>query len=134
MVTFALRLYLTPNGRPETNPGKSISWATPSLTPGQSVQPVYGELGSAHEHSDRGRSTVATSRFVALVDGGQVVRAGSLQELAQHLYALGIDEHDIHLASPDDGDHAMSLSQHAEFRAAWQSLLPITGKAAKGRS
>ena len=61
----------------------------------------------------------ATSRFVALVDGGQVVRAGSLQELAQHLYTLGIDEHDIRLASPDDGDHAMSLSQHAEFRAAW---------------
>lgn len=61
----------------------------------------------------------ATLRFVALVDGGQVVRASTLHELAQHLYARGIDEHDVQLASPDDGDHAMSLTQHAEFRAAW---------------
>lgn len=65
----------------------------------------------------------ATSRFVALVDGSQVVRASTLQELAQHLYALGIDEQDIHLASPDDGDHAMSLSQHAEFHAAWLTAM-----------
>lgn len=63
----------------------------------------------------------STVRFVALIDGGQVVRASTLHELAQHLYALGIDEHDVQLASPHDGDHAMSLSQHAEFRAAWLS-------------
>ena len=61
----------------------------------------------------------ATVGFVALIDGRQVVRTGTLQELAQHLYALGFDEHDVQLASPDDGDHAMSLSQHVEFRAAW---------------
>lgn len=61
----------------------------------------------------------ATSRFVALIQESQIFHADSLQELAQHLYARGIDEHDIHLAAPDDGDHALSLSQHAEFRAAW---------------
>ena len=32
---------------------------------------------------------------------------------------MGIKEHDVRLAGPDDGDHAMSLNQQAEFHAAW---------------
>jgi hypothetical protein len=61
----------------------------------------------------------ANVRFVALIDGIRTIRASSLPELAQSLYALGVDEHAIRLAAPDDGDHAMSLSEHAAFHAAW---------------
>lgn len=58
--------------------------------------------------------------FVALIDGVRTVRAANLHELAQNLLSLGIDSHSIRLAAADDGDHAMSLTQQAEFRIAWQ--------------
>lgn len=61
----------------------------------------------------------ANVEYVALIDRARTVRAASLPELAQLLYSMGIDEHDIRLAFPDDGDHAMSLKEHAEFGAAW---------------
>ena len=50
----------------------------------------------------------------AEIDGARTVRASSLQELAQRLYALRAEEHEMRLALQDDGDHPMSLSQHAE--------------------
>ena len=57
--------------------------------------------------------------FVALIDRARTVRAASVPELVRLLRTLGIEEQDVRLASPEDGDHAMSLSEHAEFHAAW---------------
>lgn len=61
----------------------------------------------------------ANVQYVALIDGAKTLRASSLLELAQLLYALGADERTIRLASHEDGDRSMSVSEHAEFRAAW---------------
>ena len=72
----------------------------------------------------------ANAGFVALIDGARTVRASSLQELAQRLYALGVGEHEIRLALPDDGDHAMSLTEHALFHAAWE-MAAASGKTSR---
>lgn len=67
------------------------------------------------------------SGFVALIDGERTVRAADLEELAQRLLALGVQEHRIRLAREDDGDHAMSLKQQADFRSAWQLAVTRAG-------
>lgn len=61
--------------------------------------------------------------FVALIDGKTTVRARSFEELAQRIYALGVRDELLRFASPDDGDHALSLKQCEAFNLAWRALL-----------
>lgn len=66
--------------------------------------------------------------FVALIDGTTTLRAGNLQELANRLHALGVDEQNVRLAGPDDGDHALSFNQHVSFNAAWKIAVAASTK------
>lgn len=59
--------------------------------------------------------------YVSLLPGSATQLRTTLAELAEALKQMGVQRSDIRLAGNDDGSHAMSAPERAEFWTCWDS-------------